>query len=248
MMSKETKFDPQIRKLDEKVLLVQFPQIIDEGLLNFIIGLKAAIDEQLKDVPHQVFNTYAEICVHYLNKPRSIDEALIRLKKIIENYKAEQSDQDHLASASKFRIHVCYEQEFARDIKFVASHNKISEDEVVRIHQQPTYRVYFIGFLPGFPYLGGMSEKISTPRKKQARRRIDKGDVGIAGDQTGVYPVRSPGGWQIIGNSPIDLIDFEENDDPLLKAGDQVEFYPISREEHQAIRHREKKIDLKVNL
>lgn len=247
-MSKETKFDPQVRKLNEKVLLVQFPPIINEDLLNYIIGLKAALDEQLKDEPHQVFNTYAEICVHYLNKPRSIHEEIRQIKKIIEAFEVEQSKQDHLASASRFRIPVCYEQEFARDIKFVASHNKISEDEVVRIHQQPTYRVYFIGFLPGFPYLGGMSEKISTPRKKQARRRIDKGDVGIAGEQTGVYPVLSPGGWQIIGNSPIDLINFKEKEGPLLKAGDQVEFYPISREEHQAVLHREKKIELKVNV
>ena len=247
-MNKETKFDIQVRKLDEKVLLVQFPQIIDEALLNFIIGLKAAIDEQLKDIPHQVFNTYAEICVHYLNKPRSFNEELDRLKRTIERYQAEQSDQDHLARTSKFRIPVCYEQGFARDIQFVASHNVISKEEVVRIHQQPIYRVYFIGFLPGFPYLGGMSKKISTPRKKQARKRVQKGDVGIAGDQTGLYPVRSPGGWQIIGNSPIDLIDFRENDDVLLKAGDLMEFYPISREEHRAILYQEKKINLKENV
>ena len=135
---------------------------------------------------------------------------------------------------------------FAKDLSEVAKINQLSEEKVIELHHQPVYQVYFIGFLPGFPYLGGLNEQICAPRKEKARSKISKGDVGIAGCQTGIYPVDSPGGWQIIGNSPIDLVQFGDEVNTVLKSGDTLSFYPISKEEHQAIKNQDKKIDLNI--
>lgn len=130
-------------------------------------------------------------------------------------------------------IPVCYGGEFGPDLEYVAEYNKITVDEVIKIHLNGEYLVYMIGFAPGFPYLGGMSEKISAPRRKSPRMLIPKGSVGIAGMQTGVYPIGTPGGWQLIGRTPLELFRPNECPPSLLKSGDIVKFYPISYEEYE---------------
>jgi inhibitor of KinA len=131
------------------------------------------------------------------------------------------------------KIPVCYGGKFGPDIQYVADHNKISVEEVIKIHSSGEYLVYMIGFAPGFPYLGGMSDKIATPRRKSPRTFIPKGAVGIAGMQTGVYPISTPGGWQLIGSTPQQLFMPEEYPPSLLKSGDIVKFYPISFDEYE---------------
>lgn len=130
-------------------------------------------------------------------------------------------------------IPVCYGGEFGPDLEYVAEHNNITVDEVIKIHSGGEYLVYMIGFAPGFPYLGGMSEKISAPRRESPRMLIPKGSVGIAGKQTGVYPIGTPGGWQLIGRTPLELFRPHEASPSLLKSGDIVKFYPISYEEYR---------------
>jgi TIGR00370 family protein len=130
-------------------------------------------------------------------------------------------------------IPVCYGGEFGLDLEYVAEYNKITVDEVIKIHSSGEYLVYMIGFAPGFPYLGGMSEKISAPRRQSPRMLIPKGSVGIAGMQTGVYPIGTPGGWQLIGRTPLELFRPNECPPSLLKSGDIVKFYPISYEEYE---------------
>ncbi len=122
---------------------------------------------------------------------------------------------------------VCYGREFGVDLAEVASRAGISEEEVVAIHSGGCYRVFMLGFTPGFPYLGGMSERIATPRRKDPRVRIEAGSVGIAEGQTGVYPLASPGGWNIIGRSPLRLFDPDRTPPALLRAGQFVRFVPI---------------------
>lgn len=131
-------------------------------------------------------------------------------------------------------IPVCYGGELGPDLGEVAALNQLSEQEVIEIHAGGDYLIYMIGFAPGFPYIGGMSERIAAPRRKSPRLAIPSGSVGIAGKQTGIYPMETPGGWQIIGRTPLRL--FRPEDDPpsLLQAGDRVRFYPISYEEYQA--------------
>ncbi|USK68783.1 5-oxoprolinase subunit PxpB [Peribacillus asahii] len=133
-------------------------------------------------------------------------------------------------------IPVCYGGEYGPDLEYVARYNHLTTDEVIRIHSSGEYLVYMIGFAPGFPFLGGLSEKIATPRRSSPRTAIPAGAVGIAGMQTGVYPISTPGGWQLIGQTPQKLFLPNENPPSLLQAGDIVKFYPISDEEYKEMK------------
>ncbi|HET6872400.1 MAG TPA: 5-oxoprolinase subunit PxpB, partial [Sporolactobacillaceae bacterium] len=140
-------------------------------------------------------------------------------------------DQASQLDAHTVNIPVCYGGEWGPDLDHVAAVNGLSPEEVIRIHSEGVYLVHMIGFAPGFPYLGGLSKEISTPRRETPRLVIPKGSVGIAGDQTGVYPLETPGGWQLIGRTPINLFNPNSETPSLLKAGDFVRFVPISPSE-----------------
>jgi inhibitor of KinA len=128
-------------------------------------------------------------------------------------------------------IPVCYDPEFALDINDVARRAKISPSEVIRLHSGAEYRVACIGFVPGFPFLAGLPKKLSTPRRDVPRKEIPPGSVGIGGTQTGIYPLRSPGGWNLIGRTPLRLFDPDKNPAALLRAGERVRFRSITRDE-----------------
>ena len=134
------------------------------------------------------------------------------------------------------KIPVCYGNEFAPDLPQLASAKGISADEVIRIHTDKTYKVYMLGFLPGFPYMGEVDDRISMPRKSQPQK-VEAGSVGIAGKQTGAYPLASPGGWQIIGRTPLKLFDAEKKRPTLVEAGDIVQFYEVDTDEFYAIQN-----------
>lgn len=174
--------------------------------------------------------------------------------KIIESHKPFQntlpytvvcSEIEHMLSHLKtgeqeesriIDIPVCYGGEFGPDLEEVANHHHMSTDDVIKIHTNGDYLVYMIGFAPGFPYIGGMSPEIATPRRESPRLKIPAGSVGIAGEQTGVYPIETPGGWQLIGRTPVKLFKPDNGESPsLLKAGDRIRFTPISPEEYKAL-------------
>lgn len=146
--------------------------------------------------------------------------------------------QESVLSESKLvRIPVCYEHAFAPDLAFVAALHGISTDEVIAIHSAAQYRVYMIGFLPGFPYMAAVDKKIQTPRLAKPRAQVPAGAVGIAGAQTGIYPSDSPGGWQLIGQTPVKIFDVTKDNPVLLEPGDAVQFYPITTEEFKTFRN-----------
>ncbi|MGH9898241.1 MAG: 5-oxoprolinase subunit PxpB, partial [Pyrinomonadaceae bacterium] len=140
-------------------------------------------------------------------------------------------------------IPVCYRSEFAPDLDLVAKHNSLTVDEVISIHVAGEYLVYMLGFMPGFPYLGNMSEKIATPRLPVPRREVPAGSVGIGGLQTGIYPYQSPGGWNIIGRTPLRLFDLQRQPPNLLQIRDKVRFNSITVEEFDAYSKDGAKID-----
>jgi inhibitor of KinA len=133
-------------------------------------------------------------------------------------------------------IPVCYDPEFAPDLDDVARHARISTKEVIDLHSAAQYRVSCIGFVPGFPFLTGLARKLATPRRVTPRKEIPPGSVGIGGAQTGIYPLRSPGGWNLIGRTPLNLFDPPKNPPALLHAGDYVRFRPITREEFNSLK------------
>ncbi|KAF0242054.1 MAG: inhibitor of the autophosphorylation reaction of KinA [Chitinophagaceae bacterium] len=133
-------------------------------------------------------------------------------------------------------IPVCYDVSLAPDLKAVAAHAQISVEELIRIHTALVYTVYMIGFLPGFPYMASVDKKIQMPRKAQPQLIVPAGSVGIAGEQTGIYPLDSPGGWQLIGQTPLLLFDVALETPCLLEPGQQVQFNAISLAEFYAIK------------
>jgi inhibitor of KinA len=137
----------------------------------------------------------------------------------------------HSIPSTTVEIPVCYASEFAFDLDDVARRAGLDVDGVVDLHSGTEYRVHCVGFTPGFPFLGGLSPKLATPRRETPRTEIPAGSVGIGGMQTGIYPVKSPGGWNIIGRTPLRLFDPQKNPPVLLRAGDRVRFRPVSREE-----------------
>ena len=137
-------------------------------------------------------------------------------------------DEAQLPSPRIVEIPVVYGDEFGPDLEWVASYLKMAPEKVIRLHTQPTYQVYMIGFMPGYPYMGEVVDSLVTPRRETPRTHVMQGSVGIAQKQTGIYPVTSPGGWQIIGRTPIQLFDPQKNPPSFLEMGDQVKFYAIT--------------------
>ncbi|MDB5197332.1 MAG: hypothetical protein JWP88_1703, partial [Flaviaesturariibacter sp.] len=128
----------------------------------------------------------------------------------------------------QLRIPVCYDQAFAPDLKTVAAQAGLSVEEVIHIHTHTSFRVYMIGFLPGFAYMGEVPDAIAVARRSEPRTKVSAGSVGIAGKQTGIYPFDSPGGWQLIGKTPASLFRKKEASPTLFQPGDEVLFYPIT--------------------
>jgi inhibitor of KinA len=138
---------------------------------------------------------------------------------------------DSLPEPEIIEIPVCYGGGFGPDLDEVSARHGLSSDEVVRIHSSATYLVYMVGFMPGFAYLGGLPSEIATPRRSSPRTAVPVGSVGIGGQQTGVYPTESPGGWNLIGRTPVRMFDLTRDTPSLLATGDRVRFQPISIEE-----------------
>ena len=131
-------------------------------------------------------------------------------------------------------IPVCYDAEFGTDLGRVAAHTKLSEREVIHLHNGGEYRVACIGFVPGFTFLAGLPNNLATPRRDVPRKEIPPGSVGIGGAQTGIYPLRSPGGWNLIGRTPLKLFDASKTPPTLLSPGDRVRFRAITRDEFES--------------
>ena len=132
-------------------------------------------------------------------------------------------------------IPVCYEDPYAPDLTDVCTLTKLSREEVIAIHTGTDYPIYMLGFLPGFPYLGNMDPRIEAPRLDSPRTRIPAGSVGIGGKQTGIYPLDSPGGWRLIGQTPVKVYDPERSEPILYQAGDYIRFYPVTAQEYAVI-------------
>jgi len=139
------------------------------------------------------------------------------------------------AGPRSVEIPVCYDSEFAPDIDDVTRHARIPATKIVELHSTAEYRVACIGFVPGFPFLAGLPEKLATPRRDVPRKEIPPGSVGIGGAQTGIYPLRSPGGWNLIGRTPVKLFDPQKDPPTLLRPGDRVRFRAITRAEFEAL-------------
>jgi inhibitor of KinA len=211
--------------LGDTAVLVRFGDRIDPGTLNRVLAFRASLEaEPLPGMVEHV-PAFASVAVYY--DPLRVSEAEIveRIRERRRHLPARPAAEPRVVE-----IPVCYGGSFGPDLPFVAEYHGLTPDEVVAIHSGAEYTVYMIGFAPGFPYLGGLPERIATPRRDTPRLSIPAGSVGIAGAQTGVYPLETPGGWQIIGRTPLRLFRPEAAEPSLLRPGDVVRFRPLPPE------------------
>lgn len=173
-----------------------------------------------------IIPTYRSILVQYDVTLVSFGELKDRLSEV-EGSSAEVTEEN----VNVVQLPVLYGGDYGPDLEYVARNAEMEVDEVIELHSAMDYPVYMMGFTPGFPYLGGMSEQIATPRLDTPRGVIPAGSVGIAEAQTGVYPIESPGGWRLIGRTPLRLFDVTRTPPSLIEAGDRVRFVPLSGEE-----------------
>ena len=205
---------------------VEFGNEISPDINRKIRAFKIAVEKSGIPGIVETVPTYRSLLVHY--KPE-----VIGFQAITEKFKSLMGTLDNIEipPPTVIEIPVLYGGEMGPDIENVASHNGKTVEEVIKIHTSQEYLIYMIGFIAGFPYLGGMSKEIATPRLKEPRVKIDGGSVGIAGEQTGIYPLDSPGGWQLIGRTPLKLYDAEREKPVLLEAGQYIKFRSISKKE-----------------
>lgn len=174
--------------------------------------------------------TYTSICIHYDPVMLSYET----LQRTIGQIKINLSEDNQEAPGRIVEIPVCYGGEYGPDLSFVAQHNGLTPEEVIKRHSEGEYLVYMLGFLPGFAYMGGMDASIACPRLESPRTKIPAGSVGIAGTQTGIYPLSSPGGWQLIGRTPLKMFAIHGDQTQFaLSAGDRVRFVPITEETYR---------------
>ncbi len=221
---------PRFLPAGDTALIVEFGDSIDPATNRRVHKLLLAIERSGMAGIVELVPTYRSLLVAY--DPLAVELGALRARL---EHLAGQLDEAPSPPPRVVDIPTAYGGEFGPDLAFVATHNGLREEEVVQIHTSTEYLVYMMGFSPGFAYLGGMSERIATPRLKTPRTAIPAGSVGIAQQQTGIYPTESPGGWQLIGRTPVSLFDAARHPPVLVEAGDFIRFVPIRADGYSAI-------------
>ena len=223
-------FNVTYKPYGNQAILVEWPVKIDENILKDIITFKNKIKNNNIKVIVDIINTYNSLTIIYNSTIENIYDEILTLKSIKKQKIVATTEQNYL-----WNIPVCYDGHFGIDLQEISDVKKITIDELILLHTCGIYTVYFIGFLPGFLYLGGLDKRLHFPRKSSPRLNVAKGSVGIGGSQTGIYPSQSAGGWNIIGNSPISFFNVASDNPCFAKAGDKIKLLPIDFHEYQHI-------------
>lgn len=224
--------DFHISPFGDSAVILEFGTKIDPKIQNKVQLVSAFLEKNSPEWMVEYIPAFTTITILYrpiyFKSVFPYAEVCSQLNELLSNIKQAETVEHRTVE-----IPVCYGGELGPDLKYVATINGLTSEEVIQIHSSGDYLVYMIGFSPGFPYIGGMSEKIATPRKASPRLKIPSRSVGIAGMQTGIYPIETPGGWQLIGRTPLELFLPDQESPSLLQAGDKIKFIPISFEEYE---------------
>jgi len=234
------KNNANIRPLGDSALVIQLGDGISPSIHEKVKNLSNLIEKDpftglIESVPSYNSLTiyYNPVSVYMASADKEVSSPYKKVSAIIlallDKLGTSEAPEQRLLT-----IPVLYGGEFGPDLEYVANYHGLSVEEVIQIHSSNDYLVYMIGFAPGFPFMGGMDERIATPRKDSPRLAIAPGSVGIAGKQTGIYPLETPGGWQIIGRTPLDLFLPKLSPPTLLQSGDRIRYVPITLEEYAA--------------
>jgi inhibitor of KinA len=220
--------------LGDSALTIDFGNLVDENINKKLITLFRQLRQHASPKILDIIPAYSSLTVYYDVAAAALPgkSAFEVMAGMIEGMTATPHSSVE-ESSNLFEIPVCYAEKFAPDMAALAAQKGLSVREVIQIHTGRTYRVYMLGFLPGFAYMGTVDERISLPRKQDPRSKVLAGAVGIAGNQTGIYPLESPGGWQIIGRTPMQIFNRDKERPVLLQAGDSVNFYSITENEFE---------------
>lgn len=224
------KFELKYKPFGERTILIEWPQKIDKNILFDVLDHKNKLQKYYNKQKVQINSAYCSITISYNHTINNIYDEISTLKTLYS-----KQVQAKKQTFIKWHIPVCYDPVFALDLEEISGENKLSNTEIIKRHYEAIYTIYFIGFLPGFLYLGGLDEQLYVARRSQPRLNLLKGAVGIGGYQTGIYPHNGPGGWNIIGNSPINLFKATNRPPCFAQAGDSLKFYEISIDEHKQI-------------
>jgi KipI family sensor histidine kinase inhibitor len=215
---------------------------IPSGDAAFIIKVGEGISRENHNRVRMIYDQIAKASIpSIIECIPSYNEILINYNATIINYKEILAELKLLANSASnaeripskiIEVPVLYGGKSGPDLEFVAKHANLTKEKVIEYHSKPDYLVYMLGFTPGFCYLGGLDSKIETPRLEHPRTEIPRGSVGIANDQTGIYPIDSPGGWQIIGKTPLVLFDPEQKPEFLFESGNYLRFIPVNNEQY----------------
>jgi inhibitor of KinA len=231
---------PTILPLGDSALTVTFGSSIDEETNLKVLSLFMLLKQQSSSEIIDVIPAYASVTVVYdvywisrEIKSSPFTYMYDKVEKLIDRLHVQKS-----STLKVVEIPVCYDPSLGTDLAHMSKNKQISIEEIVQIHTSTTYHVYMIGFLPGFAYMGKVDERIATPRKAVPDLKIPAGSVGIAGEQTGIYPFDSPGGWNIIGRTPLKMFNFNAPSPCLLEPGDKVSFQTIALDEYFRIKEK----------
>ncbi len=230
-------YSPRFRLSGDCALLVEYGEGIDPAVNERVRTAASIIKARSIAGIRAVIPAYRSLAILYdplLTDPREIEDTVKGISPESCGLSAEEP--------ALVKIPVCYGGEFGPDMPVVSAHTGLTEEQIIELHASTEYPIYMMGFTPGFCYLGGMDERLRTPRRATPRPSVPEGSVGIAESQTGMYPVESPGGWQIIGRTPLRLFAPERATPFLYKAGDRIRFYPIEPEEFLKIAEKERGI------
>ena len=219
------------KPLGSIAVLIEWPKSIDTDILKNIGLFRHKIHIDMGEYVLETVPAYNSLTIFFDTNKIKYSSVVRDLKEIYET-----KDQKLITAYKLWKIPVCYDEEFALDLKELSKAKKMTREKIIEIHSAKVYDVYFIGFLPGFLYLGGLDDRLQHPRKDKPRLQIKQGDVGIAGSQTGIYPRVSPGGWNIIGNTPLQFFKVDEFPPCFAVSGDKLQFVPTDRETYDKIK------------
>lgn len=217
----------------DSAITVLFYEDISEQLTQKIASLVEQVRTRLNEVIIEVIPAYQSLTLSFYNEKINLDEFIIEIEFLLS-----LPLNDIHSQPKVIEIPVCYEKEFSPDLEALVHHCKLPSKKVIELHTQSSYLVHMLGFLPGFLYLGGLSADLACPRKSTPAISIPAGSVAIGGDQTGIYPVASPGGWHIIGRTPLNLFDLSSDTPFIANPLDRIQFSAISKDEYLAIKKR----------
>ncbi|WP_282020701.1 5-oxoprolinase subunit PxpB [Planomicrobium okeanokoites] len=226
--------DYSFSPLGDQTIILEIGNEINEETHHRVRAVTALLETDPPQWMTEFIPAFTTVSIVYSPLQVSYEEAKLELAALLKN-----ASEITLPPPRTIELPVCYGGDHGPDLEYVARHNGLSAEEVIAIHTGASYTVHMIGFAPGFPYLGGMSEKIAAPRKVSPRVTIQERSVGIAGNQTGVYPISTPGGWQLIGRTPTRLFLPDHEIPSLLSAGDTVVFRQITADEYQTLEEKE---------